>query len=288
MRITPKSQSGNARPTSRCSEPVDSDLTTGPMRWEDLTWPEVEEHFDGRPSEVALLPIGATEQHGPHLPIGTDTIIATELCNAVSAQTGAPVLPSVTVGCSYGHGTALPGTLSLAPGHLASLVTDVVSWLAGSGVRRVLTVNGHFGNQASLAVAGDHLRHERPDLRFGVVNWWTLSPAISAETLADGADVHANRAETSLMMALAPAHVRLDQLVLADDEDRTGGLVFRYTAPVLSTNGVTGRPSEATPELGRWLRDEIVAAVSAAVERGRVEEPPLAGRPERVHQVETR
>ena len=55
--------------------------------------------------------------------------------------------------------------------------------------------------KAALAVAGDHLRHEHPELRFGVLNWWTLTPAVSAETLADGEDVHANRAETSLLMA---------------------------------------------------------------------------------------
>ena len=94
----------------------------------------------------------------------------------------------------------------------------------------MLAVNGHFGNQAALSVAADHLRHDHPDLRFGVLNWWTLTPAITAQTLADGEDVHANRAETALMMALAPEHVRFDQLPLADDEDRTEGLVFRYTA----------------------------------------------------------
>ncbi len=77
------------------------------------------------------------------------------------------------------------------------------------------------------------------------------------------------------MLALAPDHVRLDQLANADDEDRTEGLVFRYTAPVLSRNGVTGRPSEATTQLGDWLLDEVVSSMSLAVERGRTEEPPL-------------
>jgi creatinine amidohydrolase len=259
-----------------------TDTRTTAVRWEDLTWPEIEELLRGRPHEVALLPVGATEQHGPHLPTGTDTIIARGLCEAASAVTGAPVLPAVALGCSYGHGTDLPGTLSLTPERLADVVVDAVSWAAGSGVRRVLAVNGHFGNQASLSVAGDHLRHERPDLRFGVLNWWTLSPSIAAETLADGDDVHANRAETALMMALAPEHVRLDQLAQADDADRTAGLVFRYTAPVLSRNGVTGRPSEATVELGRRLLADGVEVVCNAVARGRVEEPPLAGRPAEV------
>jgi creatinine amidohydrolase len=253
-----------------------------PVRWELLTWPEIENLLHDQPREVALLPVGATEQHGPHLPTGTDTVIATELCHAVSARTGAPVLPSLAIGCSYGHGTAFPGTISHPPERLADVVRDAVEWVAASGVRRVLAVNGHFGNQAALAVAGDHLRHQHPELRFGVLNWWTLTPSITAETLVDGDDIHANRAETALMMALAPELVRMDQLALADDEDRTDGLVFRYTAPVLSRNGVTGRPSGATPHLGAKLLEEVVRSMCHSVEAGRMEEPPLLGRAERV------
>jgi creatinine amidohydrolase len=250
-----------------------------PVRWEQLTWPEIRSLVAGRPREVALLPVGATEQHGPHLPTGTDTIIAKALSEAVSARTGAIVLPAVAVGCSFGHGTALPGTLSHPPERLSDMVRDMVEWAASSGLTRVLAVNGHFGNQAALAVAGDHLRRDHAELRFGVLHWWSLTPAISAETLADGEDVHANRAETALMMAVAPDQVRRDELEKADDPDRTDGLVFRYTAPVLSRNGVTGRPSEATVELGLALLNEVVATMSAAVERGRAEEPPLADRP---------
>jgi creatinine amidohydrolase len=253
-----------------------------PVCWEQLSWPEISDLVRGHPREVALLPVGATEQHGPHLPTGTDTIIATALCHAVSSRTGAPVLPALSIGCSYGHGTVMAGTLSMSPERLADLIRDAVEWVADSGISRVLAVNGHFGNQGALAVAGDHLRHERPELRFGVLNWWTLTPAVAAETLADGEDVHANRAETSLLMAIAPELVRLDQLPLADDPDRTDGLVFRYTAPSLSRNGVTGRPSEATPQLGHWLLDEVVRSMSSAVERGRTEEPPLVNRPQEV------
>jgi creatinine amidohydrolase len=259
-----------------------SSLRAEPVCWEQLTWCEIEALVDNQPNEVALLPVGATEQHGPHLPTGTDTIIATELSRAVSRRTGAVVLPALTIGCSFGHGTALPGTLSATPERLADIVRDTVEWAGASGVTRVLAVNGHFGNQASLAVAGDHLRHHRPTLRFGVLNWWTLTPEVTAETLADGEDIHANRAETALMMALAPDMVRHDQVPLADDPDRTAGLVFRYTAPNLSLNGVTGSPSLATPELGHRLLEMVVHTMSEAVTRGRTEVPPLAGRPERV------
>ena len=229
-----------------------------------------------RPEEVGLLPVGATEQHGPHLPSATDTILATSIAEAVSDRTGAPVLPAVSVGCSYGHGTLLPGTLSLSPTGLASVVREVLEWAASSGLRRMLILNAHFGNQASLMVATDHLRRHRPDLRSRVVGWWAADPEVAAATVVDGEDIHANRSETSVMLAVAPDLVHLERLCAVDDPDRTGDLVFRYTATSLSTNGVTGRPSEASVELGRFLLDRTVTAISSLVERGRTEEPPLA------------
>lgn len=253
---------------------------TGPeppttRRWSDLAWPEIGAAFGARRGEVGLLPVGATEQHGPHLPSGTDTIVAAALCDAVSARTGAMVLPAVPVGCSYGHGRTLPGTLSQSPESLALLVRAMVEWAALSGLRRVLVVNAHFGNHASLMVATDHLRLERPDLRVGVIGWWSADPEVAAETALDGEDIHANRAETSLMLAVAPELVHLDRIGSSDDPDRTDDLVFRYTAASLSTNGVTGRPSEASAELGWRLLDKTVSAIGALVARGRVEEPPL-------------
>jgi creatinine amidohydrolase len=244
-------------------------------RWEDLAWPELAD-LDG---EVGLVPVGATEQHGPHLPAGTDTIIATALCEGASRLMGAPVLPAVPVAASYGHGTVLPGTLSLTPELLAAVVRGYAEWAAVSGLRRLVLVNAHFGNDAALGIATDHLRLHRPDLRVAVVHWWSLDPVVSSEMTADGEDVHANRAETSMMMAVAPDLVHGDRLAEADDPDRSTGLVFRYTAPALSTNGVTGRPSEATPELGAVLFERTVTALADLVERARTEEPPLGAAP---------
>jgi len=244
-----------------------------PRHWSALAWPELTT-FD-RETEVGLVPVGATEQHGPHLPTGTDTIIAAALCDAASAATGAPVLPPVAIGCSYGHGTELPGQLSLSPRLLAAVLRGYAHWAAESGLRRLLFVNAHFGNVGALLSATDDLRFHRPELRVGIANWWSLDPLVSAEMVADGDDVHANRAETALMMHIAPELVHLGRLRDADDPDRTGALVFRYTAPALTTNGVTGRPSEATPELGAKLFGLTVDALVDRVRRGRVEAPPL-------------
>lgn len=245
-------------------------------RWEDLTADELSIRLaasDGH--EVGLVPVGATEQHGPHLPNGTDTIIATRLCELVADRTGCLVLPAVPVACSYGHGQVLGGTISSTPELVAALVRQYAEWVAHSGLTRLLFVNAHFGNGAALGIATDHLRLFRPDLRVGAVDWYSADAALLAEVTADGEDIHANRAETSVMLALAPELVHTDLMADADDEDRTDGLVFRYTAASLSTNGVTGRPSEATPELGRRLVDMAVDAIAERVERGRLEEPPL-------------
>jgi creatinine amidohydrolase len=243
-----------------------------PRRWGELAWPDLR---DLEANEVGLVPVGATEQHGPHLPTGTDTIIATAICERASATTQAPVLPAVAIGCSYGHGTRWPGTLSVSPTQLSETVVDTATWAAESRLRRLLFVNAHFGNDASLRGGTDILRFRRPDLQSAVINWWTLDSVLLAEVTADGEDIHANRAETSMMLAIAPHLVHRDRLTGADDPDRTGDLVFRYTAPYLSTNGVTGRPSEASTELGTQLLQRASAALAATVEKARRESAPL-------------
>jgi creatinine amidohydrolase len=249
--------------------------------WADLASPDVAAAAarTDRGQEVGLVPVGAIEQHGPHLPTGTDAIVAAALCAAAGELTGSLVLPAISLGVSYGHGTVLAGTLSLTPDLLVATVRQYVRWAAVSGLRRLLFVNAHFGNSASLNVATDSVRLLAPRLRVGTLDWWAATPDILAEVTADGADVHANRAETAIMLAIAPDQVHLDRAATADDPDRTDGLVFRYPAPALSRNGVTGRPSEATVELGARLRDRVVEAIAVRVERGRAEEPPLGVAP---------
>lgn len=244
-----------------------------PVLWEAMTWPRIEAmREDG---ELVLLPIGATEQHGPHLPVCTDTAIATAVCAYASALTRVPVLPTLAYGVSVGHTEHWHGTVSLLHETLIQGVRELCSWLIAKDWRRILIVNSHFGNDASLRVAIDRLRFDHAErLQIGLVNTWAVSPAVQRYFVSDAQDLHANKAETDLMLYLDPESCDMD--AVEDDEDRTEGLVFSYLVPRTSTNGVTGRPSEGTAEMGRKLLIEMGDALADIVARGRVEQAPLA------------
>lgn len=246
-----------------------------PADWSALTWEEIAAAVAaGR--DAAILPVGATEQHGPHLATGMDTSLAVRLCAAVSRRTGVPSLPALPYGCSLGHSRRWPGTLSLRPATLIAVVTEIGDWLFGAGIRRLFIVNAHVTNAAPLRCALEELRSRHEGFMVAVIGAAGLSPRVRRAFSADGADWHANAAETSLMMALDPALVRRGRLRSADDPDRTAGLVFAHPVNATSRNGVTGRPSAATAASGRRLFAWMAADLAALVRRGRAEKPPLS------------
>ena len=131
----------------------------------------------------------------------------------------------------------------MQPVTLINLIKDLGDWAYHSGIRRLYIVNTHVTNAAPLRCALEMLRAEHDDLMVAVFNSATLSPRVRAFHHADGDDWHANDAETSLMLAKAPDMVRPDKLAMADDPDRTDGLVFAHPVNRTSLNGVTGTPS---------------------------------------------
>lgn len=244
------------------------------MRWSDLTWTEIPEAL-GRVRGAAILPVGATEQHGPHLGTGVDFVIAEQLCAAVAEQTGVPMLPVLPYGCSLGHSRRWPGTIALSPTTLIELVKQIGDWAYRGGVRRLFLVNAHVTNAAPLRCALELLRAEHDDLMVAVVNTATLSERVRAFHFADADDWHANDAETSLMLAAAPALVRPERLAEADDPDRTGGCVFAHPVNRTSANGVTGRPSQASAGKGQQWFAWLVEDLAELIRGGIAEEAPL-------------
>ncbi len=211
----------------------------------------------GADARALLIPLGSTEQHGPHLPLDTDTRIAVALCRRAAAATDRLVVaPAVAYGASGEH-EGFPGTLSIGQEALAQVVIEL-GRSAGDDYPLVVFVNGHGGNAEALARAVATLVAEgRP-----VASW---SP-----TLAEG-DSHAGRVETSVLLALDPDLVVIERAEagatepLADlmDTMRAGGV------RAVSANGVLGDPAGATAEegerlLGTWAA-ELGAAVGAAL-----------------------
>ena len=243
-------------------------------RFEELTSAQIAQRVTEDADTVALIPVGATEQHGPHLPVGTDTIIASAVADAAAGEL-ALALPAITYGASYFHGTDLAGTVAFSGTDTASAALRIAQSCLDSGLRRILFVNGHVGNAAALWIACDEFRRQSDGGQIGVMQWWDLTPEIARQATADAVDWHANAAETSIMMVLRPELVDTDRLPEADDPDRTEGVIFRYPVGKVSTNGVTGHPSRASKSFGLELWRDVVAAARDTVERAHDERPPL-------------
>jgi creatinine amidohydrolase len=242
--------------------------------WHQLTWEEVgslvASGVDG-----AILPVGATEQHGPHLGCGMDAEIAAQLCRDVAEKTGVPLLPILPYGCSIGHSKRWPGTIALQPKTLIDVVKDIGDWLYASGIRRLFMINSHVTNAAPLRCALEMLRAEHDDMMIALVNSASISERVKKSHFADAEDWHANAAETALMQSIAPAMVREEKIAEADDPDRTADSVFAHPVNRTSLNGVTGFPSQASKEHGDVLYSWMVEDLSALITRGMQEQPPL-------------
>ena len=245
------------------------------MFWSQLTWAELPAKI-AEANQAAILPIGATEQHGPHMGCGMDYVLADILCSAVSTLTNVPMLPTMPYGCSIGHSQRWPGTLAIQPITLINMMKDIGDWAYHSGIRRLFIVNTHVTNAAPLRCALEMLRAEHDDMMVTVINSAHISERVRQFHHADGDDWHANDAETSLMLATAPHMVRTELLNVADDPDRTEGLVFSHPVNRTSTNGVTGMPSISTAEKGQEWFQWMVEDLSRLIQQGLKETPPLA------------
>lgn len=246
-----------------------------PVLWERLTWEEID-RLRQSGMDMTIFPVGATEQHGPHLSLEVDTLSASQVAHGVSAKTGVPVLPPMPYGCSLGHSRRWPGTIALSPHTLIDVVVQIGDWVIGAGFPRMLLLNGHVTNFAPLRCALEVLRSRHDQAMVAVLDLHQISPRVREAYFADGEDWHANAAETALMMARSPDSVRLDRLMDADDPDRTAGLFFSHPVNRTSANGVTGAPSRARAEDGarlfQWMVEDLSARVGAAL----VERPPFA------------
>jgi creatinine amidohydrolase len=209
-------------------------------------------------AEVALLPTGATEQHGPHLPLSTDTTAAAALARSVD-RPDVVVLPPVPVGVSEHH-RQFAGSLWTAPETFGAYVGDLLASIAGHGVRKAVIVNGHGGNDDALRRTARRLR--RDDVTFAAPwNWWANLGDLHAELFEGPAPGHAGAAETSMVHRVRPELVRAGAVERAEAGAGDGstpaptGTNVDWDFADLTDSGATGRPSLWSPAAGERLFD---------------------------------
>ena len=221
-------------------------MTSRPTRLGETCWPDV------APGSILALPVGSCEQHGPHLPLDTDTRIAVALAEAlVTVRRDVMVAPAVAYGASDEH-AAFAGTLSMGHEALVMVLTELGR--SADHFDGVVVVNGHGGNTEAVRRAVESLEGEGRR----ALAWW---PAI------EGGDAHAGHAETSMMLAIDHHLVRLDRAEagnIAPLRELWPTLTSEGVAAV-SANGVLGDPTGASATEGRLLLVRLAADLDAAV-----------------------
>jgi creatinine amidohydrolase len=237
-----------------------------------ISWPEVKAEIEaGR--DTIVLAFGAVEQHGHHLPFGTDSIFGDELGRAVAERLDAFHAPTVRVGCSRHH-LAFPGTMSVEDETFHAVVGDIVRGWARHGFKRIVLLPTHGGNFQPLAAAIERLG---PLEGVKVIGITDLSVLVSA-TLGAGAELgvpaaegglHGGEWETSMMLAIDPDLVRMERAVAGYTGDLESGLERFLDEGVdgLTETGVIGDPAKASAEHGRVYIERLVQLTVELIER---------------------
>jgi len=225
---------------------------------EEMSWPEIE--AGQRETRTVILPIGATEEHGPHLPTITDTVQAIEVARAVARERGVFLAPPLYYGvCRSTRG--FPGTITVGHDALRGFVRDLLLSFADSGFNRVMILTGHAGglHMAALEEACQ-MAVEVRDFRASLVSLFDLIDNTAVETAHDG---HAGEVETSLMMVIRPDLVH--GLPEKHFPVRPRFLIQRDVRHLMG-NGIMGNPRPATVEKGRKFFGMAVDGVMSALD----------------------
>ena len=246
------------------------------LRMRDLAWPAFGELLGRRP---LILPLGAIEQHGPHLPLDTDTATAIAFAEAVAGRTGAIVLPSFQYGYksqpTSGGGRLFPGTTCLGAEAFVACVRDLVADLSRQGARGIVLLNANYEN-TMFAVEGADLATERfaaGSAKVIAVNWWdqvtrdVLDRAFGG-TFPGWEAEHAGLVETSLMLHLDPDRVVTDRI---ESPAQIPVLPTYWVIPerpgMVPSSGILRTAAGSSAAIGQMLFDHVVEVLEAIIRR---------------------
>ena len=243
---------------------------------EEMSVPEIEEAL--RETDIVLIPIGSIEQHGPHLPIGTDTLIAIEIAKKVGEKAKVVVAPPIFYGNSV-QMVDMQGTVTVKPETLSIYLADICRAFAKQGFKKIVFINGHGGNISSIDIIGNNLSKE-----LGVaiirIDWWTLAWEEISKILETKL-MHACEGETSLMLAIKPDIVKMEkakkdefywQFVNEITEGSFNLPVIYLPFEKLTKTGVMGDPLKASAEKGQKILEAVTRKIVAFLEKlGKIE-----------------
>jgi len=241
---------------------------------EKMTWTEIRRALDEKVTTALVL--GASiEQHGPHLPIDTDTLLAYDTGERIARRLGdALVAPVIRPGCSDHH-LGLPGTLSLPKRVFEEILEHYVSCLARHGFRWIVLIPSHGGNQQPICDVVDRLQPKYAEQGIGLFTCHADTSALRAQLFAEaGLDpavggIHSGHLETSEMMASYPQTVRMDEMEPGFLGEVDIARIFSEGMASISPNGVFGDPRCASAAFGERLRDYRAEALAEKIREAR-------------------
>ena len=235
------------------------------MLVEHMTWEEYRDEIGRR---IIILPVGALEQHGPHLPMNVDVVIPKNLATMTAEQVESLVLPPIAYGYkshpTSGGGQLFPGTTSLDGITLINLTLDILRETYRHGGRRFLMLNGHYENVSFLTEAVELFIREADGARVVILSWWDqvsdeMVDKLFAEAGFPGWDTeHAAITETSLMLYFSPELVREEKIIDDQSERKPTYSIFPPPEDIIPKSGVLYKATYASREKGEELAKHVV------------------------------
>lgn len=245
------------------------------LRMEEMTCPAINAAI-ARGYTTAVVGVGSTEQHGPHLPTMTDTRIAEDVANRVASKMGnALQARTIPVGVSDHH-LAFGGTISLRPETLRMIALDYVRSLAACGFTRIVFLPCHGGNFGTVEKAIEEARAEHPNVKIvgytDLLGFAHFLNSVSNEfgVTDDESGAHAGENETSIMMALENGLVLKDKFFFCNDTATTENevrIILEKGMPALTKNGILGDPEKASAEKGKIYLDRLADFLVREIEK---------------------
>lgn len=239
----------------------------------EMSWPDFQTHI---PDGYVIVPVGAVEPHGPHLPLASDTMISDYFASCLARALGGVITPSIGYGVATPPvrlGGTFPGVISISGTTFTHLIGDVLASLAADGARKFVLVNSAIDNVSFLCESARMLTDRVPDARVMIVHWWDVVGEqfrndLATETgVARQDDHHAAMVESSLVMHIAPDSVQLDQRAPGTRRNPRRMRYHVYPLPPEATteSGVVYTAEKASADIGKRVAERVARNLEAAV-----------------------